>query len=272
VSFASHILHTQQGIRGLRHAKPPYRNGGSRLRRRALRASAHQRLSDCPRPMPGRTPPLQQRTPRDLPVYRRRDVSDLVARPGSVVRSTARRPASREQTRAYRIRQAVVLKEVAPGCGGLRRTGGLPSGSDRRSCSGREGADRSDWRARTPRPSSAGRPRAVFLSTAVRPVSRRPFCLPPSKRVYRRRNVSAPVVRPGPVVRSTSRRRAPREQTRSYRIRRAVVLSRRPSPHAVSAPGRPAAQVTGPASSVLQLDDCPCTEAGSLSARSPPMR
>jgi len=31
VSFASHILHTQQGIRGLRHAKPPYRNGGSRL-------------------------------------------------------------------------------------------------------------------------------------------------------------------------------------------------------------------------------------------------
>jgi len=34
VSFASHILHTQQGIHGLRHAKPPYRNGGSRLRRR----------------------------------------------------------------------------------------------------------------------------------------------------------------------------------------------------------------------------------------------
>jgi len=33
VSFASHILHTQQGIRGLRHAKPPYRNGGSRLSR-----------------------------------------------------------------------------------------------------------------------------------------------------------------------------------------------------------------------------------------------
>ena len=31
MSFASHILHTQQGIRGLRHAKPPYRNGGSRL-------------------------------------------------------------------------------------------------------------------------------------------------------------------------------------------------------------------------------------------------
>jgi len=31
VSFASHILHTQQGIRGLRHAKPPYRNGGSRF-------------------------------------------------------------------------------------------------------------------------------------------------------------------------------------------------------------------------------------------------
>ncbi len=31
MSFASHILHTQQGIRGLRHAEPPYRNGGSRL-------------------------------------------------------------------------------------------------------------------------------------------------------------------------------------------------------------------------------------------------
>jgi len=31
VSFASHILHTQQGIRGLRHAEPPYRSGGSRL-------------------------------------------------------------------------------------------------------------------------------------------------------------------------------------------------------------------------------------------------
>jgi tellurium resistance protein TerD len=31
VSFASHILHTQQGIRGLRQAKPPYRNGGSRV-------------------------------------------------------------------------------------------------------------------------------------------------------------------------------------------------------------------------------------------------
>ncbi len=33
MSFASHILHTQQGIRGLRHANPPYRNGGSRLRK-----------------------------------------------------------------------------------------------------------------------------------------------------------------------------------------------------------------------------------------------
>jgi len=33
VSFASHILHTQQGIRGLRHANPPYRTGGSRLSR-----------------------------------------------------------------------------------------------------------------------------------------------------------------------------------------------------------------------------------------------
>jgi len=30
VTFASHIFLAQQGIRGLRHAKPPYRNGGSR--------------------------------------------------------------------------------------------------------------------------------------------------------------------------------------------------------------------------------------------------
>jgi len=31
VTVASHILHTQQGIRGLRHAKPPHHNGGSRI-------------------------------------------------------------------------------------------------------------------------------------------------------------------------------------------------------------------------------------------------
>jgi len=37
VSFASHILLVQQGIRGLRHAEPPYRNGGSRLRSRRER-------------------------------------------------------------------------------------------------------------------------------------------------------------------------------------------------------------------------------------------
>ncbi len=35
VTVASHILPTQQGIRGLRHAKPPYRNGGSRFNRGA---------------------------------------------------------------------------------------------------------------------------------------------------------------------------------------------------------------------------------------------
>ena len=32
LTVASHILPIQQDIRGLRHAKPPYRNGGSRLR------------------------------------------------------------------------------------------------------------------------------------------------------------------------------------------------------------------------------------------------
>ena len=31
LTVTSHILSIQQGIRGLRHAKPPYRNGGSRL-------------------------------------------------------------------------------------------------------------------------------------------------------------------------------------------------------------------------------------------------
>ena len=31
MTVASHILLTQQGIRGLRHAKPPYLNGGSRI-------------------------------------------------------------------------------------------------------------------------------------------------------------------------------------------------------------------------------------------------
>ncbi len=44
MSFASHILHTQQGIRGLRHANPPYRNGGSRLSATQHPPGVHQEL------------------------------------------------------------------------------------------------------------------------------------------------------------------------------------------------------------------------------------
>jgi hypothetical protein len=55
-TVASHILLIQQGIRGLRHAKPPYRNGGSRLNS-APPASAPPSKSPPASAPPSKSPP-----------------------------------------------------------------------------------------------------------------------------------------------------------------------------------------------------------------------